>query len=909
MSRSLAPRLKRIGTYAAGAFGVYKVAEFGKAVLQTAADTQNAKLVLEGLYGNAKKADVTFRQLKKAAKGSPIDRSQWLKGADTLAYLGIQGKESVLMMKRLTTAAIGSGRGTEGIDQMLDGLNRLSSQGKATADVVNQISQGGFALWSALAKHMHMTIPQVHKAVSAGKISMKEITDTIEHENNKWTKATARSAEKAKNSMKNQFLAAKNSVVNSISDMVEPLLVKLAPAIVKVAGGLHSFINFLSAHSAGISMFAKAVAAAGAAWASWRAISGAVNLLRTVRAQLGIVQVAAKGYAASVRGGAAASRARLAIMRKNTAALIRQKASLVASKVATLAMAAASKAYAIAQRLVNLAMRANPIGLIITALLALAAVIYEVIKHWDAIKKATVAAFDIVKNAIVGAFNWVKKHLGIILPIIATIIFGPIGGIVAFIITHWDLVKSVTMQVFRAIRNFFVGIWRSIKGAFVRPVRAIRRFLSGSWDAIRSVAVGAWNAIKAYFSGKWAQIRAVFFGAVRSIERWLSGAWRRIRGAVSSAWHAIERVFSGAWRSLRSTVAGGVNRVVGYMRGLPGRVVRALGHIGRRLVRSGRWLIDGMLNGIKAAMRGIGGWLRRHVWGPIVNGVKSLFGIHSPSSVFEGFGFQMIRGLVRGLIRSQPGKVMRKILGGAGRVAGEALGWLGNHGEVALDKLKGLTGAALSGVKSVGGKVGSFFTDLASKAFHFVFGGGGGGSTVALGKRMAAQVGWTGGQWRALRAMWAHESSWNPNARNPSSGAYGIPQALPASKMSLAAQHGNAAAQIAWGIRYIKRRYGTPERAWSLWQARSPHWYGSGVEDKLFTKPTLIGVGERGAERVSVTPVSKENSRAGASYGDVYIELSIDDLDKMSKLGDFLEMLDKERVLNRKIARSGTVSV
>ena len=75
--------------------------------------------------------------------------------------------------------------------------------------------------------------------------------------------------------------------------------------------------------------------------------------------------------------------------------------------------------------------------------------------------------------------------------------------------------------------------------------------------------------------------------------------------------------------------------------------------------------------------------------------------------------------------------------------------------------------------------------------------------------------------------LWNGESGWRANARNPSSGAYGIPQALPATKLAGAGRdwRTNAATQIRWGLGYIKQAYGTPANAWAQWQARSPHWY------------------------------------------------------------------------------------
>ena len=95
----------------------------------------------------------------------------------------------------------------------------------------------------------------------------------------------------------------------------------------------------------------------------------------------------------------------------------------------------------------------------------------------------------------------------------------------------------------------------------------------------------------------------------------------------------------------------------------------------------------------------------------------------------------------------------------------------------------------------------------------------------AIAQRMVAERGWSSGQFDCLNALWTKESNWNPYAQNPSSGAYGIPQALPGSKMGTVAAdwRTNPVTQITWGLNYIDARYGTPCAAWSHSQA--VNWY------------------------------------------------------------------------------------
>jgi len=85
--------------------------------------------------------------------------------------------------------------------------------------------------------------------------------------------------------------------------------------------------------------------------------------------------------------------------------------------------------------------------------------------------------------------------------------------------------------------------------------------------------------------------------------------------------------------------------------------------------------------------------------------------------------------------------------------------------------------------------------------------------------------GWSVSEFTCLYDLWNRESRWRVDAENKSSGAYGIPQALPGSKMKKAGDdwRTNFETQIDWGISYIKNRYGTPCGAWDHSQRKG--WY------------------------------------------------------------------------------------
>jgi hypothetical protein len=95
----------------------------------------------------------------------------------------------------------------------------------------------------------------------------------------------------------------------------------------------------------------------------------------------------------------------------------------------------------------------------------------------------------------------------------------------------------------------------------------------------------------------------------------------------------------------------------------------------------------------------------------------------------------------------------------------------------------------------------------------------------ALARALMPQFGMSSSEFDCLDNIWSQESGWNVHADNPSSSAYGIPQALPGSKMSSAGPNweDNAETQIRWGLGYIRDRYGSPCAAWSYKQGAG--WY------------------------------------------------------------------------------------
>ena len=136
---------------------------------------------------------------------------------------------------------------------------------------------------------------------------------------------------------------------------------------------------------------------------------------------------------------------------------------------------------------------------------------------------------------------------------------------------------------------------------------------------------------------------------------------------------------------------------------------------------------------------------------------------------------------------------------------------------------------AAAAAKAAADKAAAEKTESSSSGSNSGGGGGSGDNSVAgaqaAARDMLASRGWGDDQMSCLVSLWNKESGWNYKAYNSGSGAYGIPQALPGSKMSSAGAdwQTNAATQVSWGLGYISGRYGTPCGAWG--HSQSTGWY------------------------------------------------------------------------------------
>ncbi len=634
--------------------------------------------------------------------------------------------------------------------------------------------------------------------------------------------------------------------------------------------------------------------------ANRRLAASNAQLVATIRAQT-----------ASTRGSTIAEATNTGAKNAGATASVRSRLATVGKTIAERASAAASKAMAAATWLVNAALRANPIGIVITALIALGAAVVLAYRKsetfrqivqgaWDKIKAAVAFAWENVIKPAFKALGWYIEH--VLAPVFRFLwenvvkpVFGWIGDKVVAV---WN---NVIKPAFAALGDF---IRDKVAPAFRKGVDAIGR----AWDWLKSAATRPINFIidTVYNNGIRKFVNGLLdrFGIdtrlpyVQPIGAAMSGG-RSGRAAPGLQEFATGGVVLPGYTPGRdvhtfvSPTTGRKLRLSGGEAVMRPEWTRAVGGP-REVARQNRDAMHGRLGRSAWGFAGggtipaVGTWTRHtsgYPWASYAGDInvpgggdygnpvraydagtvaftKSLatsYGNHIGINHLGGTSTlyaHLSRMLVRAGEQVARGALIGRV-GSTGNSTGPHLHFeiKGGHltpgatdtGKSWTEKLvtKFADWAADKGKSLVGGIPGAgVFTDVArglgNKAIDGIrnwiverWGGGvdGGaipkGPVVEVARRLAAQRGWTGAQWAALSELVSRESSWNPNAQNPTSSAYGLFQFLDSTWASVGGRKtSDPGKQIAYGLAYIAQRYGTPVGALRFHDAHN--WYDRG---------------------------------------------------------------------------------
>lgn len=541
------------GIAAGAAVGAAVVSGFNTAVAR-----DKSTRVMAGLYGDAKLATQTLADLRKVARDSPIDYVSYTKAGESLAYAGVEGKSATKILEGVGKSIVVAGGGSEKLDQAMGGvLKAVNNGGIAMMDSISMISESGYPIMDGLSDKFGVTSDVIKKMASQGKISIGDVLDVMENSTGKLAQANNRAYESVVQGFGDSWKSAKDIVSNAVADVILPLLDKIAPTMrpiaEAIAGGLGKLPGmFRTISDAGgtvigvLKDWSPMILAIVGAYAAWNVVLGVSNAL-------------------------------------SWAQYLWQSRTLLIGA----ARIAITNGMAAAQATLNAVMAANPIGLIVAALVLLVGGLVMAYKKigwfrdfvdmvWAGIKIAAKAVGDwfmntlwpgmkaamdgigaaatwLYNNAILPAWNGIKAAIdvvvgwftGTVAPGIKSTTDG-IGSVFTWLYTYivkpvFDGISTVIGLWWSGVKFYFGLVQAIINNVLVPAFQFIWTTVSFVFKLIGQIIKLTWNSF----------LKPIFTAIVQFIVNRLVKRFNQLKAVVDFVWSAIKSAIGAVWSWLK----------------------------------------------------------------------------------------------------------------------------------------------------------------------------------------------------------------------------------------------------------------------------------------------------------------------------------------------------------------------
>lgn len=463
---------------------------------------------------------------------------------------------------------------------------------------------------------------------------------------------------------------------------------------------------------------------------------------------------------------------------------------------------------------------------------------------WKKISKVTSKAWQGIIKVVTRAFDRIKKPIQRAMKVTGKVIQ-----------SAWNTISKTTSKV-----------WRSLSRTVLKAVNALYKPISRIFNAISRVVGRVWNGVSKSTGNTWREVERVITRVLGGVWKFVKDKFDDMKDAIDDAmngikhiwdsiWDAISDKVSAVWDTIKGVVSAGINAIGGFWNTGASGLEKVAGFFGAKV----------SVPRMKKLANGTGGRQGEHLLAMVNDQEGPMY----REAIFRNNGRIEIPTARNVLTHLQPGEAVMpaketakmfgipRFEGGFGDWFGKALNYasskIGNLADMIEDKLDALDDAlkdplgTLVNIYTHGTNTAkvmwhdiadngardkiphyakNWFTNLLQKAeekLEAVESGPLTGDHRALMRRAGIPASW----FDAINFIVTHESGWRVNATNPSSGAYGLPQALPGSKMASAGSdwRTNPVTQLKWMKGYVSRYGGGPGAA-AFW--KSHHWYANG---------------------------------------------------------------------------------
>jgi tape measure domain-containing protein len=585
--------------------------------LKTAASLEQAEVAFTTLTGSAETGRKVMQDLKDLGKITPFETTDLTTTAQRLLNAGVATDD---LTKSITFLGDAAGtQGAQGLDRLGFAYSQILGSGRAMTEDINQIADVGVPIWGELAAQLGVTQTEVRKMASEGKISADVITKSFEQPigpmKNLVGGMQAQSAtltglwstfkDTLGQGLADSLSASMPQIKQGLTDLTAaigpalsaagPAFSGLVQAMVPLIGKVGELLTWFSQLSPQMQQWiVYAVAGAGAMGPLLRVFGPLVT------ATGGLV----KGIGGLVKAGAG-----IAGFASKIVGVFRAfgmiKGVVVLFNILKLTIVSGL-------RTIGLAFLTNPVGLIITAIVAvIAGAAFLIWKYWDQIKAAFAAAiawitpivqqiwqtivgvFTSIWGAIKGVFDAIvgafQAVWGIIVGVFNTIV-GVFQSIMAVVVPIWNTFFAIITLPIRiwwtVVQIIFQLAWAFIQFVFNAIVSFVTAVWSALWDFVSGVLTAAWGFLQPIFSAIWNFIVTVFNGIKSAVltvwnALWdtVKSVWNTVYGFISSgiarakdvvvsAFETMRDKIRGVWDGIKSIIQGAVDAVQGIASGI-----------------------------------------------------------------------------------------------------------------------------------------------------------------------------------------------------------------------------------------------------------------------------------------------------------------------------------------------------
>ncbi|MFA6734896.1 MAG: tape measure protein, partial [Sphaerochaetaceae bacterium] len=490
---------KAAGAAAAVGFGAMAKSAIETGV-KTAAGMETASIGFTTMLGSAQKAQDFLSKLAKFAADTPFDLPGLQTAASSLISIGINANDVIPIMTTLGNVTSGMGTGAEGVQRATVALQQMNAAGKIQAEDLNQLRDAGIPVYDLLAAALGTTKDKVAELAQNGKLG-KDALDKMMN-----ALKTGDGLEKFNGLMDKQSRSLAGLWSTIKDTFAQGMAAAIDPAVPILKKGLKKAGDWLA--NGGVQTISNGVQ---------KIITTLEKVVKWAKDNKDWLKPLSVGLLAFAAGIKAIEEVGAAVK--------------------------AIKKLAGAIEILNIALNANPIGLIILAVAALVAALIYAYKHSKKFRDIVNRVFKDVKRVAEAFARWFS------------------GPFVNFFKAGWNGITAGVSAV--------KGVFQSIGGWFSGP---FANFFTSAWDKITGAFRSALNWVTGVFAAGWNGVGNILSGPVKAAGGWISSAWDKITGAFRSALSWVTGVFAAGWNGVGNILSGPVNAAGGLISSAWGKI-------------------------------------------------------------------------------------------------------------------------------------------------------------------------------------------------------------------------------------------------------------------------------------------------------------------------------------------------